>query len=74
MANVPKFDIFLGPPGKDAVWLESIRGLSNAKDRMLQISAEKPGSYFVFFRTTGSIVAQAISKPVSDSKSEHSAA
>jgi L-amino acid N-acyltransferase YncA len=48
-ATAPPFDIFKGSyPGKDAMWLETIRGLANARQRMEQIAAETPGTYFVF--------------------------
>jgi len=73
MADVPTFEIFLGPPGQDATWLESVEGLANAKERMQQLAAEKPGSYFIFFTATRSIVAQAITSE-SATSSENSAA
>lgn len=44
----PSFDIFAGKPGEGVVWIEAVRGLSNARERMEQIAAEKPGDYFVF--------------------------
>jgi hypothetical protein len=48
-ATVPAFDIFKGHyPDKQAIWLETIRGLPNARQRMEQIAAETPGNYFVF--------------------------
>lgn len=49
MTPVPKFDIFSGAPGRDAVWVCTVEGLANAKERMDQIAAEKPGPYFVCF-------------------------
>jgi hypothetical protein len=44
----PTFDIFRGTTKADGIWLESVGGLSNSKDRMHQIAAENPGCYFVF--------------------------
>jgi len=52
------FDIFSGRPGKDMVWIEAIQGLSNARERMEQIAAEKPGKYFVFSIASRAILAQ----------------
>jgi len=43
----PAFDIFLGESEKDAIWLEKVEGLSNAKARMVKFAAENPGHYFV---------------------------
>ncbi len=44
----PSFDIFSGHPDKDAVWIETIQGLSNARARMHELAAQVPGDYFVF--------------------------
>ena len=54
----PTFDIFSGQPDKDAIWLEAIGGLSNAREHMEQIAARKPGKYFLFAPTGNSILAQ----------------
>ncbi|HWY26642.1 MAG TPA: hypothetical protein VNY97_01830 [Candidatus Angelobacter sp.] len=43
----PAFDIFLGESEKDAIWLEKVEGLSNAKARMKKFARENPGHYFV---------------------------
>ena len=43
-----RFDIFSGAPDKDAVWIEAVPGLSNARERMEEIAREIPGRYFVF--------------------------
>ena len=42
------FDLFVGPPDRDAAWLESVVGLEKARERINQLAAEKPGEYFVF--------------------------
>jgi len=52
------FDIFSGASKTDAIWLEGVAGLSNARERMEQIAAEKPGQYFVFCVATSTIVIQ----------------
>jgi ligand-binding sensor domain-containing protein len=47
--TAPAFDIFKGRyPNQEAVWLETVRGLANARQRMEQIATENPESYFVF--------------------------
>jgi hypothetical protein len=43
----PTFDIFRGTPSKHPVWLEVVRGLSLAEQRMKQIAAHEPGAYFL---------------------------
>jgi DNA-binding response OmpR family regulator len=57
-AAVPKFDIFSGVPDRDAVWICSVRGLANAKERMDAIAAEQPGRYFIFYALDRSILAE----------------
>jgi hypothetical protein len=37
----------LGESEKDAIWLEKVEGLSNAKARMKKFAQENPGHYFV---------------------------
>ena len=54
----PKFDIFSGQIENNAMWLESVEGLSKARDRMRQIAAEKPGRYFVFSPASNSVLAE----------------
>jgi hypothetical protein len=44
----PSFDIFTGTSDKDAIWLEAVEGLSNARARMHEIAAQIPGQYFIF--------------------------
>ena len=41
-------DIFSGAPEEHGLWVEAIEGLSNARQRMGHIAAEKPGKYFIF--------------------------
>lgn len=53
-----KFDIFSGQIDKNAMWIETVEGLSNARERMERIAAEKPGQYFVFSSLTHSVLAQ----------------
>ena len=45
------FDIFSGTR-KNAVWIETVEGLSAARERPQQIAGEKPGQYFIFSALT----------------------
>ena len=54
----PTFDIFRGNPDQNAVWLEPVMGLLNARQRMEQIAAEKPGRYFILSVQSHSVVAK----------------
>jgi hypothetical protein len=54
----PKFDIFSGRMDKNALWIESVEGLSNARERMEQIATERPGQYFIFSSMSHSVLAQ----------------
>jgi hypothetical protein len=53
-----KFDIFSGHIDSNAMWLESVEGLSRARDRMRQIAVEKPGYYFVFSPVSNSVLSE----------------
>jgi hypothetical protein len=48
------FDIFSGAPDENGLWVEAIEGFSNARQRMGQIAAEKPGKYFLFSNSSQS--------------------
>jgi hypothetical protein len=50
------FDIFVGAPEGNGLWVEAVEGLSNAHQRMRQIAAQKPGKYFLFSRSSKSIL------------------
>jgi len=45
------FDIFSGTQ-KNAAWIETVEGLSTARERLQQIAREKPGQYFIFSALT----------------------
>ncbi len=45
-------------PDKEAMWVETVNGLSSARERMETIAMLKPGNYFVFSRTDHSILAK----------------
>ncbi len=54
----PTFDIFSGTSDKDAHWLESIDGLSKARDRMEHIASVRPGEYFLYSPQSHTILAK----------------
>jgi hypothetical protein len=66
----PTFDIFSGGPDNDPVWLESVLGLSNARERMEQIAAKTPGQYFIFSFGSQAVLAQTdtLRKPLAKAK------
>lgn len=63
----PLFDIFSGGLDRDPLWIETVEGLSNARERMQQIAAQNPGSYFLFSVQTQAVLAQI----ETSQKSEH---
>jgi len=73
---MPKFDIFSGRQDKDAVWIEAVEGLAQARGRLEQIAAEKPGRYFLFSSTSHAVLAikHTFPKSESEEKSKGSAA
>jgi len=56
MEHQPHFDIFSGSIDKDARWIEAVRGLANARERMEELAKEKPGKYFVFSTFSQAVV------------------
>jgi len=54
----PSFDIFSVGPKNNPLWIESVEGLSNARERMEQIAANAPGQYFIFSISSSSMLAQ----------------
>jgi hypothetical protein len=63
--NETTFDIFSGAPEEHGEFVEAIEGLSSARERMVQIAAQKPGKYFLFSGSSQSILArmQTFTKP-----------
>lgn len=66
------FDIFRGLPDRNAVWVETVEGLSDARGRMEEIAITTSGTYFLFSRIDHSILGYAegaaIDKPQADSQ------
>ena len=54
----PLFDIFAGDYGKDAKWIESVKGLGYAHIRMEELATQAPGKYFIFSCYSRSVLAQ----------------
>lgn len=54
----PIFDVFSGTSEKDAVWRESVEGLSNAQQRMEQLAVNVPGAYFLYSPMSRSILSK----------------
>jgi hypothetical protein len=55
----PIFDIFRGRGhDKNAVWVEAVVGLSEARRRMAEIAITYPGEYFVFSPSSHCILAR----------------
>lgn len=54
----PRFDIFSGSPDKDAMWVEAVAGLANARQRMEDLAFDVPGRYFLFSIHSRSLLAQ----------------
>lgn len=72
----PEFGIFYGTSDKNGIWLETVQGLSSARERMGVIAATIPGQYFVFSAASHAILAriETFCKPESQRKSRGSAA
>jgi hypothetical protein len=54
----PTFDIFSGTSDRDAVWLECVDGLSQARQRLERIAAAIPGAYFLYDPASRSVIAK----------------
>ena len=53
------YDIFKGHSNKrDARWILTVEGFYSARERMEQIAAKQPASYFLFCASTCSVVAE----------------
>jgi hypothetical protein len=57
MLDGPRFEVYSGTIDKDARWIEAVRGLANARDRMEALAKETPGKYFVFSTLTYAVMA-----------------
>jgi len=50
------FDIFSGPPDRDALWVEAVDGIDQARRRMREIVSQNAGPHFIFHARTGVIL------------------
>src|SRR4051812_3523481 len=67
------FTIFRGLPDRHAEWVATLVGLAAANERMSEIAAENPGSYFVFHGATGTVSARFNNEPGEFDQAENSA-
>jgi hypothetical protein len=58
----PAFDIFSGGPDKDPIWIETVEGLSQARERMHQLAAANPGPYFLYSVQSQAVLARVETK------------
>ncbi len=52
----PMFDIFATLPDGSPLWLESVEGLDEAKERLSGLVRARPGRYFIYSERTGGVV------------------
>ena len=52
------FEIFAGSGDNDAMWLETVEGLANARQRMEGLAAQVPGQYFVYSIRSRAVLAK----------------
>jgi hypothetical protein len=52
------FDILSGTPQANPKWLESVAGLANARKRINELAAQRPGQYFIFNAWNGCVLEQ----------------
>jgi len=50
------YDIFKKTSNKDAVWLEAVQGLQQAKKRLLHYRSSSTGEYLVFDTTEAQFI------------------
>ena len=58
MSDDPAYDIFWVDEDQEEVWQCAAEGLSNAKKKMEELAAKKPGKYYVFSTSEDRIVAR----------------
>jgi hypothetical protein len=52
------FHIFSGTGSEDAMWLEAVRGLECARERLNEIARKNPGRYLLFSFAGGAVLAK----------------
>ena len=52
----PIFDIFSRLPDGSPLWLESVEGLEEARERLDGLARVRPGKYFLYSEKTGGVV------------------
>lgn len=64
------YDIFSGESDRDAIWLEVVAGIEQARVRMQQIADADPGKYFIFDTRIGEVIARLHTKTKFDGKAK----
>jgi hypothetical protein len=54
----PSYDIFWVDEDQEAVWQCAAEGIWNAKKKMEELAAKKPGKYYVFSSSESRVVAR----------------
>ena len=57
------FDVFSGNSDRDAMWIESVVGIDQARARMQEIAESEPGRYFIFYARSGRVIVRIETKP-----------
>jgi hypothetical protein len=57
MEREPRLDIFAGTLDENPVWMEAVRGMVRARQRMNEMAAEAPGKYFIFSTFSHTVLA-----------------
>jgi hypothetical protein len=57
MDREPRLDIFSGTIDESPVWMEAVRGMVRARQRMNEMAEEAPGKYFIFSTFSHTILA-----------------
>ncbi len=50
------YDIFRKTSDKNATWVESVAGLSQAKKRMMKLASTTPGAYLLYDPSLGEFI------------------
>jgi hypothetical protein len=71
--NTHTYDIFSGRFGRDVIWIESIKELAVAVEKMKAYANHSPGPYFVFCVHSNEVIASIDTSIQSDIENRQSA-
>ena len=57
MEREPRLDIFSGTIDESPIWMEAVRGMVRARQRMNEMAVETPGKYFIFSTFSHTVLA-----------------